>query len=261
MGILNVTPDSFSDGGQFSEVGRAVDHAIKMEEEGADIIDIGGESTRPGAHLVSAEEEMKRVLPVITALAKKVTIPLSIDTTKAEVARRAVDLGASIVNDVSGLTRDPDMVSVLVQSMAGVVIMHSKGTPQTMQKSPRYKDVIQEIYLFLEGQIQYARNHGISKARIAIDPGIGFGKTVRHNLTLLNWLSDFKPLQAPLLVGPSRKSFIRKITGPEGIHEGTAATVAMAVAHGASILRVHDVAAMAYVSRITSAIIKENARL
>ncbi len=259
MGILNVTPDSFSDGGQFLDIGRAVDHALKMEAEGADMIDIGGESTRPGAHPVPVEEEMKRVLPVVAALAKKVALPLSIDTTKATVAKKALDLGASIVNDVSGL-RDPEMVSVLMQSTAGVVIMHSKGTPQTMQKSPRYKDVVQEIYLFLKGQIQYAQDQGISKGRIAIDPGIGFGKTVRHNLILLNRLADFKPLQMPLLVGPSRKSFIRKIIGLEGIHDGTAAAVALAVAKGASILRVHDVAAMVHVSRITSAITKETAR-
>lgn len=262
MGILNITPDSFSDGGRFFTVQQALKQAIWMEQDGADMIDIGGESTRPGATPVTTEEELRRVLPVIKLLIKKLSIPLSIDTIKAEVARQAVDVGVSIINDISGLTRDPEMITVASKSNAGLVIMHSKGNPQTMQKNPKYKNVLLEVYAFLERQIKYAIGHGISKNRIVIDPGIGFGKTVNHNLTLIKNLSYFIPLGVPILIGPSRKSFIRKVLNStnqpflEGTIEGTAAASAIAVFQGARILRVHDVAYMRMASQIADAVMK-----
>jgi dihydropteroate synthase len=263
MGILNVTPDSFSDGGLFMDTAQAVEHAVQMEQEGADIIDIGGESTRPASEMVSEKEELNRVLPVIKALSRKLKIPLSIDTTKAEVAKAAIDYGVSMINDVSGFTRDPQMWSVAEKSKAGIIIMHAKGTPKTMQKNPQYKNVTKEVYLFLERQIKQAIEMGISKMRIAIDPGIGFGKTVNHNLTLLKRLPDFLPLGVPILVGTSRKSFIGKVLSPlpEGgtasplyRWEGTAAAVAISILHGARIIRVHDVASMMRVARIANAV-------
>jgi len=261
MGILNITPDSFSDGGQFLNTKQAVKHALKMEQDGADIIDIGGESTRPGAIPVTVKEELRRVLPVIKALIKKVSIPLSIDTTKAEVAKNAVNLGVSIINDISGLTSDSEMISVVSQSSAGLIIMHAQGTPQTMQKNPRYNNIIREVYAFLDRQIKEAIDAGISKSRIVVDPGIGFGKTVDHNLTLINRLSDFIPLGVPILLGPSRKSFIRKVLSDannisNALHEGTAVAVSLAIINGARIVRVHDVASIKMVSQMTEAIIK-----
>ena len=265
MGILNVTPDSFSDGGLFMSAERACEHALKMEQEGADIIDIGGESTRPNAVPVSEEEELRRVLPVIETLSKKIKIPLSIDTTKAEVARQAIHYGASIINDISGLMRDPKMRSIVAKSKAGLILMHSKGTPQTMQKRPRYSNVVHEVYTFLERQIQAAIEAGISKTRLVVDPGIGFGKTVTHNLTLLNALTDFLPLGVPILIGPSRKSFIGKVltargtlqcVPPQDRWEGTAAATAIAILRGARIIRVHDVASMARVAKVADAIYK-----
>jgi len=260
MGILNITPDSFSDGGQFFTVASAVKQAIKMEQDGADIIDVGGESTRPSAIPVTTREELCRVVPVINALLQKVTIPLSIDTTKAEVAQKAIELGVSIVNDISGLTRDPEMISVVSKSKAGLIIMHSRGTPQTMQKNPRYKNIIKEVYRFLEQQMQQAIDGGISKNRIAVDPGIGFGKTVHHNVTLINRLADFLPLGVPILIGPSRKSFIRVLLNatdlPNAIHDGTAVSVSLAIANGARIVRVHDVESMKRVSQMADAILR-----
>jgi len=273
MGILNVTPDSFSDGGQFTQTRCAINHALRMEQEGADIIDIGGESTRPFAAPVSAEEECRRVLPVIKALAKRVAVPISIDTTKADVARKALDMGAAIVNDISGLTRDPAMLAVIAGSKAGVVIMHCRGNPQTMQKAPRYKNLIGDIVDFLERQLRQAQDYGIAKARITIDPGIGFGKTARHNLTLIHHLAAFSHLGVPVLIGPSRKSFIQKAldaspipmekktavkvaADPRSRIEGTAAAVAIAVTHGARVIRVHDVAFMSKVARLADAIRK-----
>jgi dihydropteroate synthase len=262
MGILNVTPDSFSDGGLFLDPQAAVDHALEMEATGADIIDIGGESTRPGATPVSEKDELKRILPVLGALIPKVKIPISIDTTKPEVARQAIDMGASIINDVGGLT-DEAMLRIVKKSDCGVVIMHARGTPQTMQRHPRYKNVIAEVYSFLKKQIERGTDHGISKTRMVIDPGIGFGKTLNHNLTLLNQLFDFIPLGVPILIGASRKSFIPKVLypgqtafGTAGAIEGTAATVAISVLRGARILRVHDVAFMVRVAQIANAILK-----
>jgi dihydropteroate synthase len=264
MGILNVTPDSFSDGGRFMSTKTAVEYALKMEQDGADIIDIGGESTRPNAAPVSEEEELQRVLPVIEKLAKKVKIPLSIDTTKAEVARLAIACGVSIVNDVSGLTRDSKMRKIVAKSKTGLILMHSKGTPKTMQRRPRYKNVVSEVYTFLEAQINHAMAGGISKTRLVIDPGIGFGKTANHNLTLIKHLSDFLSLGVPILIGPSRKSFIGKIltpltedrSSPFYRWEGTSASVAIAIACGARIIRVHDVATMMRVARVADAICK-----
>lgn len=259
MGILNVTPDSFSDGGFFLEVQKAVDRAIQMEEAGADIIDIGGESTRPGAAPVPLEEECRRVLPVVEKLGKRLKIPLSIDTTKAGVAKRAVEAGASIINDVSGFTRDPLMFSTAADEETGLVIMHAKGTPRTMQRHPRYRNLIEEIHRFLSVQTGKAIEHHIPRNRIAVDPGIGFGKTARHNLKILHRLDDFSDLGLPLLIGPSRKSFIGRTLDlpPSERLEGTAAAVAIAVFQGARIVRVHDVASMARVVRVADAIRKE----
>ncbi|MBI3358156.1 MAG: dihydropteroate synthase [Nitrospirae bacterium] len=281
MGILNVTPDSFSDGGLFANSEQAVDHALLMEHTGADIIDIGGESTRPNASPVPAEEELRRVLPVIKMLSRKVKIPLSIDTTKAEVARLAIDHGVSIINDISGLTRDPDMRAIAAKSKVGLILMHAKGTPETMQRSPRYKNVVCEVYRFLEGQIRHAMEGGISKIRLVVDPGIGFGKTANHNLALINHLADFLPLGVPILIGPSRKSFIGRVLTDETKSgrspsppcrplkerdhlasltffrwEGTAAAVAISILRGARIIRVHDVAPMMRVARVADAICK-----
>lgn len=259
MGILNVTPDSFSDGGFFFDSKKAIDQGIQMEEAGADIIDIGGESTRPGAAQVSLEEESRRVLPVIEKLAARLKIPLSIDTTKSALAKKALKAGASIINDVSGFTRDPEMFSVAADGNAGIVIMHAKGTPETMQRHPRYRNVIEEIRLFLSRQIQKAADHRISINRIAVDPGIGFGKTANHNLKILHRLDRFADLEAPVMVGPSRKSFLGRALNlpPSERLEGTAAAVAIAVFQGADILRIHDVASIARVIRVAHSIRKE----
>jgi dihydropteroate synthase len=259
MGILNVTPDSFSDGGAFFDPNQAVEQALRMEAEGANLIDVGGESTRPGAEPVSMEEEIRRVVPVVEKLAKQLTIPISIDTTKSEVARRAIEAGASIVNDVSGCTRDPKMLSVAAKDRSGLIIMHAKGTPQTMQRHPRYHDLIGEIRRFLRGRIDAAVVNQIPKNRIAVDPGIGFGKTANHNLKILHRLGDFADLGVPLLVGPSRKSFIGRILDlpPSERLEGTAAAAAIAVFQGARIIRVHDIKPLVRVVRVAEAIRKE----
>lgn len=258
MGILNVTPDSFSDGGLFANPEAAVEHAEWMAAEGADIIDIGGESSRPGADPVSAEAEMDRVLPVIEKLAKTTKIPISIDTYKATVARKALELGACMVNDISALRSDADMASVVAEAGAPVVLMHMKGTPKNMQVDPHYDCVIAEIISFLKTRIQAAVDAGISPEKIIIDPGIGFGKTVEHNLEIIRRLRDFRTLGKPILIGTSRKSFIGKVLGlpADDRIEGTAATVAMAIANGADIVRVHDVKEMAKVVRMTDAIVR-----
>ncbi len=260
MGILNVTPDSFSDGGRFFDSKRAVDRALQMEEEGADIIDVGGESTRPGSEPVPLEEELRRVIPVIEALAKRLSVPISIDTYKAEVAKRALEAGASVVNDISGLRFDPKMAEVVADSDAAVVIMHIKGTPKDMQTNPHYDDLFGEIIGYLREGIEIARAHGIGEDRIVVDPGIGFGKTAEHNLQIINRLERFSVLGRPLLIGPSRKSFIGMVLGgvpPSERLEGTAAAVAVAVLKGASIVRVHDVKEMVPVVRVAEAIRKE----
>lgn len=249
MGILNVTPDSFSDGGKFADVSRAIKHAREMGEAGADIIDIGGESTRPGAEPVSVEDEIRRVLPVIEQVSD---LPVSIDTMKSKVAARALAAGARIVNDVSALRFDEDMVSVVSEHGAGLVLMHMKGTPATMQQAPRYDDVVREVREFLAERIEFAVARGVKKSQIAVDPGIGFGKTVEHNLKILAQLEQFRGMGCPIVVGASRKSFIGR--QPEQRLAGSLAVAAWAVAHGANVVRVHDVAETVRVVRMIEAI-------
>ncbi|MFH0771087.1 MAG: dihydropteroate synthase [Candidatus Omnitrophota bacterium] len=258
MGILNVTPDSFSDGGRYLSADKALERALEMESEGADIIDVGGESTRPGAKGVSAEEERDRVIPVIKLLAKRVKIPISIDTTKVSVARRALDSGAVIINDVSGLNGDLEIAGLTARYKAAVVVMHMKGAPRTMQKNPKYKSLICDIAGVLRRSVEFAKAAGIADNRIIVDPGIGFGKTAEHNLKILKRLGEFKSLGYPILVGTSRKCFIGKILDV-GVNErifGTAASVAIAVQNGANILRVHDVGQMRQAACLTEAIIR-----
>jgi dihydropteroate synthase len=260
MGILNTTPDSFSDGSLYSDPQRAVDRALEMVAEGADIIDIGGESTRPGSAPVSTEDELKRVIPVITALAGRTPCPISVDTWKSQVARAAMDAGAEIINDISGFTFDPQMASVAARTGAGVVLMHTRGTPQSMQHDTAYTDLIGEITLFLRQSLALAGEAGIEQERLALDPGIGFAKTVAQNLEILRRLREFTSLGLPLLAGTSRKSFIGKVLDRETGQRtcGTAATVALAVHNGADILRVHDVRAMRDVADMAHAITTGN---
>jgi dihydropteroate synthase len=243
MGILNVTPDSFSDGGVFFEKNKAVAHGERLAAAGADIIDVGGESTRPFSDPVSIQEEIRRIVPVIEELANRVSVPISIDTNKAEVAERALAVGASIVNDIGALRLDPAMGDLVAEAGVPVVLMHMKGTPKVMQMNPHYDDVVEEVKLFLADAIGRAEQAGIDRNKIIVDPGIGFGKTVRHNLLLIKHLSVLHDLEVPVLIGPSRKSFIAKILGSEEIHRevGTQAAVAAAALCGAHILRVHDV--------------------
>ncbi len=256
MGVLNVTPDSFSGDGIYQDIDRAVEIAERLIQDGSDIIDIGGESTRPGAEPVTTEEEIRRVMPVIKKLSKRISVPISIDTAKSEVAKQALDSGASIVNDITGLELDLGMIGVIREFNAKVVVMHIKGTPQTMQKSPDYGNLIEEIKDKLKNIIEKAVKGGIKKENIIIDPGIGFGKTLGHNLEILNRLSEFKELKQPILVGPSRKSFIGKLTGAEPCDRifGTAASVALAIKNGADIVRVHDVKEMKQVALVSDAI-------
>jgi dihydropteroate synthase len=259
MGIVNVTPDSFSDGGSYFSPEQAVAHGLRLAEEGADIIDIGGESTRPGAAPVSAAEETERVLPVIAALAANIDVPLSIDTTKAEVARKALAAGAEIVNDVSALRFDPEMGDVVAAARVPVVLMHMRGTPRTMQHDIHYQSLIDDIREFLEERIEYAVSVGIALENIIIDPGIGFGKSIeKDNLSVLRNLAAFTALGRPILVGTSRKGFIGKLLGTP-VHEreeGTAATVAIAVYNGAHMVRVHEVKSMKMVATVAHAIKK-----
>ena len=254
MGIVNVTPDSFSDGGLFFDAERAVAHGHELAEEGADILDIGGESTRPGSDPVSEQEEIRRVVPVIERLSHECTIPLSIDTYKANVAHAALAAGACIVNDISGLTYDPSMIEVVHEHQATVVLMHVLGSPKTMQMRPVYQDVVREVYEFLESRSVAACGRGIRQ--IIIDPGLGFGKELEHNLDLVRHLQKFKELGYPVLIGPSRKSFIGKILDLP-IHErleGTAAAVTACIMHGANIIRVHDVREMKRVAQVADAL-------
>jgi dihydropteroate synthase len=257
MGILNVTPDSFSDGGQFTTEAAAVRRGVEMAGEGADIVDVGGESTRPGAMEVPAPEEAARVLPVVRALARELDVPVSVDTTKAAVAEAALEAGAVIVNDVSAMRADPAMRGLVAASQAGVALMHMLGNPRTMQTDPRYGDVVTEVTSALLGWAAEAEAAGTGRDRIALDPGIGFGKTAAHNLSLLRHLNRLVAAGYPVLVGPSRKSFIGLALGVplEERLEGTAATVAWSVAAGARIVRVHDVRPMVRVVRMTEAIL------
>ena len=253
MGIVNVTPDSFSDGGKFFSPEVAISHASKLITQGADIIDIGGESTRPGAEQVSESEELKRVIPVIEKIRiDNPTILISIDTTKASVAKHAVEAGADIINDVSGLSFDNNMIGIVESFNIPVVIMHMKGNPQNMQLNPKYKDIVNEILDFFKMKIKIAIQSGINRSMIILDPGIGFGKTVEHNFELLSRLNEFNVLELPIMIGPSRKSFIGITLDlpPEDRVEGTAAAVSAGVMNGASIVRVHDVKSMKRVVRI-----------
>ncbi|MGE5191911.1 MAG: dihydropteroate synthase [Deltaproteobacteria bacterium] len=245
MGIVNVTPDSFSDGGRFLESGAAVEHALRLVEDGAQIIDVGGESTRPGALPVPYEDELQRVVPVVAQLAKQSGVLISIDTTKAAVARAALDAGAHIVNDISGLTFDPAMPAVCAAAGAGVVCMHIRGTPQTMQDDPRYDDVLADVCRFLQDRLTALELMGIARERVVLDPGIGFGKTAQHNLVLLRNIAQLRALGRPVCIGHSRKRFLKKLL-KRPVDERFFGTIGVSVAvalQGADILRVHDVAA------------------
>jgi len=259
MGILNVTPDSFSDGGVYMDRAAAIERGLKMVEEGADVIDVGGESSRPGAEPVSIEEELRRVIPVIEGLVGKVSVPISIDTYKPEVARAALDAGASILNDITGL-QNPEMRILAAEQKCPTCIMHMRGTPRTMQENPVYEDVVSEIMAFLRQRINEAVEAGVPEELLIIDPGIGFGKTVEHNTEILRRLRDFKSIGRPILVGTSRKAFIGALLGglpPDRRLEGTAATVALSIANGANLVRVHDVGEMVRVARISDAIVRQ----
>ncbi len=253
MGILNVTPDSFSDGGRYFNPKKAVKHALQMIDNGADIIDIGGESTRPGAEVVSQDNELKRVIPVIKAIRKyRAKSVISIDTYKSVVAEESIKVGANIINDISGLGFDPEMGKIAVKYKTPVIIMHIKGTPRNMQDNPRYKNVITEIIRYFKERINFALKSGISKNQIIIDPGIGFGKNIKDNFEILKHLEKFIKLGYPLLIGPSRKSFIGKVLDLPVNKRiwGTAAAVAVSVQKGAHIIRVHDINEMRQVIKI-----------
>jgi dihydropteroate synthase len=264
MGVLNVTPDSFSDGGKFCALDAAVAHAREMAAAGADLIDIGGESTRPGSDPVLPEEQIRRVVPVLQELSKlDLTVLYSIDTTVAQVAEAALDAGASIINDISaGRDDEPAMFQLAARRRCPLILMHMLGRPKTMQQSPTYFDVVGEISAFLQDRIILAGTWGVEVDRLLVDPGIGFGKTSRHNLELLQRLRELTVLGRPVVIGTSRKAFIGRITGKDEPEErvfGTAATVAWSIANGASIVRVHDVAPMVEVVKMCAAILGSNA--
>lgn len=259
MGILNLTPDSFSDGGRYIDPERAVEHALLMEAEGADIIDVGGESTRPGAPLIQAAEESARIIPVIKQLSQKLSCAISVDTWKSVVADSALSAGAEIINDISGFNFDPEMAAIVAGSGAAVVLMHTRGTPDEMQKNTGYADLMSDVMKGLQGSVSQALQAGVERERIAIDPGIGFGKSAAGNLEVLRRLRELAGMGFPILSGTSRKSFIGKILTRESASErlfGTAATVALSVANGAQILRVHDVRAMRDVADMSHAILQ-----
>jgi dihydropteroate synthase len=255
MGIVNVTPDSFSDGGRFLEAGAAIEHGLRLAAEGAEILDVGGESTRPGARPVTADEELRRVLPVVERLAAE-DATISIDTTKEEVARAALDAGAQIVNDVSAFRFAPELAGLVADRQATCCLMHMLGEPRTMQEDPRYDDVVADVKAFLEERVAFATGEGVAEDRIWLDPGIGFGKTVEHNLELLRRLDEIVAIGRPVVVGTSRKSFLGKLTGgkPEGERlPATIATNVMALERGASVFRVHDVAPLADALKVAAA--------
>ncbi|HEX5374786.1 MAG TPA: dihydropteroate synthase, partial [Solirubrobacterales bacterium] len=255
MGIVNVTPDSFSDGGRYLDAGAAIAHGEELVRDGADVLDVGGESTRPGAEPVDAGEELRRVLPVVEGLASGATV--SIDTSKAAVAAAAIDVGASIVNDVTALQGDPEMASLCAERGVGVVLMHMPGSPRTMQDDPRYEDVVDDVKAFLAERLEFAVSQGVDEERIWLDPGIGFGKTLEHNLELLRRLGELRGLGRPLVIGTSRKSFIGGIDG-SGVEDrlgGTIASSVLAAAEGADVLRVHDVAEMGQAVRVAEAVL------
>lgn len=258
MGIVNVTPDSFSDGGRYHDTGRAVEHALELAAEGADILDIGGESTRPGADPVSEADELKRVLPVIHAVRSQTQALISIDTMKASVARAALDAGADIINDVTGLRGDPMMSRVAAETDAGLVVMHMIGTPRTMQQQPQYADVVAEVCAYFEERLRVLEEQGIAPQRIVLDPGFGFGKTLEHNATLMQALPKLAVQERPVLVGVSRKSMIKQLLESEAVEDRDWPTVAL-TSHtrelGARIFRVHDVKPNAQALRMTEAIL------
>jgi len=259
MGVLNVTPDSFSDGGLFLGETRAVEWALRMAQDGADIIDVGGESTRPGSAYISIDEELERVIPVIRELSPRLNIPISVDTSKSEVARQAIEAGAGIINNIMGTPLDRNMAAVAAEFDIPLILMHIKGKPNTMQKNPVYADLMGEIISALRDSIAVAEAAGVKAEKIIIDPGLGFGKTVSHNIEILKRLRELKALGKPILVGPSRKAFIGAILGVDNPRErlmGTAAAVAASIANGADIVRVHDVKEMAELCKVADKILK-----
>jgi dihydropteroate synthase len=262
MGILNVTPDSFSDGGLYFEKEKAISRGLELAAEGADIIDVGGESTRPGSEPIPVQEELRRVIPVISSLRKKTDTLISVDTIKSEVAEAAIEAGADIINDISSFCFDSGMASLAAQKEAPVILMHMKGTPKTMQINPSYKDLLSEIKSFLKEKLEIARVSGIKKEKIIIDPGIGFGKNPNDNLTLLNNLPFLEELERPILVGVSRKSYIGNILNspPQERIEGTIASAIISIIRGAHILRVHDVSTVKRAVLVAEAILNENFR-
>ncbi|MBP97491.1 dihydropteroate synthase [Candidatus Poribacteria bacterium] len=256
MGIINVTPDSFSDGGKYANVEATVMRAKQMVADGADIIDIGGESSRPGAEPITANEECRRVIPVVQALAEQSQIPISVDTYKAKVAHEALSAGACVINDITALHGDPNMCQIVADAQAGVILMHMQGVPATMQKAPTYQNVVTEVHAWLTEVASQAVDRGIDSSRIMIDPGIGFGKTFDHNLEILRHLMQFRGIGYPMLVGVSRKKFIGRILDLP-VHqreEGTAATVAWSIINGANVVRVHNVAKMKQVAQVINTI-------
>jgi dihydropteroate synthase len=255
MGVVNVTPDSFSDGGRYLDPAAAIRHGEELLRDGASILDVGGESTRPGAEEVDQAEELRRVEPVVTALAKGAVV--SIDTSKLAVAEAALNAGASIVNDVTAFRHDPEMATLCAERDVGVVLMHMPGNPRTMQDDPRYDDVVDDVKAFLAGRVEFAVGEGIAEERIWLDPGIGFGKTLEHNLELLRRLRELRGLGRPLVIGASRKSFIGKVDGSDVDDRigGSIASSVLAVAEGADVLRVHDVAEMSQALTVTKAVL------
>ena len=256
MGVLNVTPDSFSDGGRYVDPDAAVAHALSMVEQGADVLDIGAESSQPGAVPIDEEEERRRLISVVRAVCRRTTVPVSVDTTKASIAQEALDVGAALINDISALRFDARMGDVVAKSGAGLILMHMQGTPQTMQRAAQYTDVVEDVRQFLKARLEAARETGILAERILLDPGIGFGKNCQHNVVLLDRLDAFHTLGRPLVIGVSRKAFIGKILGrPVGERlMGTAGAVAVAVMKGARMVRVHDVAPIRDVVKMVEAI-------
>jgi dihydropteroate synthase len=260
MGALNVTPDSFSDGGHFFDQEKAIEEGLRLAQGGADILDIGGESTQPGAKPLDAEEEKRRVIPLIRTLVQKIDIPISVDTRKASVAEKALETGAEMINDISALRFDERMAEVVARWKVPVVLMHMRGNPETMQLDTHYDDFLGEILSFFRERVAFAESRGIPADQIVLDPGIGFGKSLeeQHNLILLKYLQSFKVLEKPLLIGTSRKAFIGKILGlpPQEREEGTMATVAVAILNGANIVRVHEVERMRRVVQVTDAVLR-----
>lgn len=258
MGILNVTPDSFSDGGGYAEPGRAIDRALEMEQQGADIIDIGGESSRPGAEPVSAQEEKQRVIPVIEGIRRRSKIPISIDTYRSATASAALEAGADMINDISALRLDPDMAALAAQTKVPVILMHMLGTPKSMQDNPHYDNCVEEIVVFFKERVAYCKQSGIDKSKLIIDPGIGFGKRLADNIEILSRLAEFKALGLPVLIGTSRKSFINMLNPsdkpPRMRIGGSIASMVAAVLNGANIVRVHDVAETVEALKVVAAL-------